>query len=109
MNRTTEFVLGLIGGIFGIFASIIAIFIGAFGEAFFNDSSVTNAGWFAILVSIAAIVGSVLVKSKAKVGGWIMVISGVVGFFTIGILYILSAILLLIGGLMGVFKKPKSA
>jgi hypothetical protein len=109
MKRTTEFVLGLIGGIFGIFSATAVLFIGSIGEAFFDDPSVTNHGWIAILASIAAIIGSVLVKSKAKAGGWTMVISALVGLYAVGFFYILSGILLLIGGLMGAFRKPKRA
>ncbi len=34
MKRTTEFVLGLIGGIFGVLCSFIPLLIGGMGAAF---------------------------------------------------------------------------
>ncbi|HLR04137.1 MAG TPA: DUF4064 domain-containing protein [Virgibacillus sp.] len=110
MNRTAEFVLGLIGGIFGIIAAIMAIFIGGIGEAFGAEGSggVTVAGWLAVLLSVLGIIGSTLVRSRAKVGGILMVIAAVGGFISIFMFYLLSGILLLIGGLMALFKQEVS-
>ncbi|WP_176112607.1 hypothetical protein [Bacillus mycoides] len=45
------------------------------------------------------IVGYVVVKKNAKVGG----------FICISIVYLLQGVLLLIGGLMGIFRKDKTA
>ncbi|EJQ43694.1 hypothetical protein IEQ_05022 [Bacillus cereus BAG6X1-2] len=44
MKRTTEFVLGLIGGIFGIIFSFIALMIGGMGAAFEADGANTIIG-----------------------------------------------------------------
>lgn len=110
MKRTTEFVLGLIGGIFGLFGSTTALFIGGL-DATFNstgESDIIGLGWLAILFSIVAIVGSVLVKSKVKLGGWLMIASAVGGVISVSFAYMIPAILLLIGGIMGVARKDKS-
>ncbi|MCU5446477.1 DUF4064 domain-containing protein [Bacillus cereus] len=111
MKRTTEFVLGLIGGIFGILCAFIALFIGGVASAMEAEGagSVIGLGWAAVALSILGIVGSVMVKSKAKVGGAMMTIAAIGGFICISFIYILPAVLLLIGGLMGIFRKEKVA
>lgn len=109
MKRTTEFILGLLGGIFGFIGAIIALFIGGVDAAFSNsgESEIIGLGWAAIFLSILGIVGSVVVKGKPKVGGIFMIISAVGGVIAISLFYLLSFILLLIAGLMGVFRKDK--
>ncbi|PGC80113.1 DUF4064 domain-containing protein [Bacillus toyonensis] len=91
MKRTTEFVLGLIGGIFGIICAFIALMIGGMGAAFEAEgaNTVIGLGWGAVGLSNLGIVGSVMVKSKAKVGGIMMTVAA-------------------IGGLMGIFRKDKA-
>lgn len=70
MKRTTEFVLGLIGGIFGILCAFIALFIGGVASAMEAEgaSNVIGLGWAAVALSILGIVGSVMVKSKSGRG-----------------------------------------
>ncbi|MES5957519.1 DUF4064 domain-containing protein [Bacillus fungorum] len=111
MKRTTEFVLGLIGGIFGIICAFIALMIGGMGAAFEADgaNTIIGLGWGAVGLSILGIVGSVMVKSKAKVGGIMMTVAAIGGFICISAIYLLPGVLLLIGGLMGIFRKDKAA
>lgn len=110
MKRTAEFVLGLIGGIFGILCAFIALFIGGLGSALEADgaNTVIGLGWGAVALSVLGIVGSVMVRSKAKVGGIMMTIAAIGGFICISLIYLLPGVLLLIGGLMGVFRKDKA-
>ncbi|EEK52352.1 DUF4064 domain-containing protein [Bacillus cereus ATCC 10876] len=110
MKRTAEFVLGLIGGIFGIICAFIALLIGGMGAAFEADgaNTVIGLGWGAVALSILGIVGSVMVRSKAKVGGIMMTVAAIGGFICISIIYLLPGVLLLIGGLMGIFRKDKA-
>lgn len=107
--RTTEFVLGLIGGIFGFIGAILALFIGGVDAAFSESgtSDVIGLGWMGFLFSVLAIVGSVVVRSKAKVGGILLLVSAVGGLISISMFYLVSAIMIGIAGLMGVFKKDK--
>ncbi len=109
MARTTEFVLGLIGGIFGFFAALIGLAIGGIGGAFgaSGASTVVTLGRVAILFSIVGIVGSVLVRGKPKWGGALMLVSGIGGVICISYLYISPLVLLLIAGLMGIFGKTE--
>ncbi|GAA0317495.1 DUF4064 domain-containing protein [Bacillus carboniphilus] len=110
MSRTTEFVLGLLGGIFGFFGAFFALFVGGI-DAAFNEagtSELTGLGFGGIIFSILGIIGSVRVKSKPKQGGIIMLIAAIGGLISISLAFLLSFILLLIAGLMGVFRKDKS-
>lgn len=111
MKRTAEFVLGLIGGIFGILCAFIALFIGGLGSALEADgaNTVIGLGWGAVGLSVLGIVGSVMVRSKAKVGGIMMTVAAIGGFICISLIYLLPGVLLLIGGLMGIFRKDKAA
>lgn len=110
MSRTTEFVLGLIGGIFGFLAAILALMFGGVDAAFSDDgtSEVIGLGWAAFLFSALAIVGSVVVKFKARLGGILLLVSAVGGLISISMFYLISAIMIGIAGLMGVFRKDKS-
>lgn len=49
-----------------------------------------------------------MVRSKAKVGGIMMTVAAIGGFICISIIYLLPGVLLLIGGLMGIFRKDKA-
>ncbi|PNK31273.1 DUF4064 domain-containing protein, partial [Bacillus thuringiensis] len=90
MKRTAEFVLGLIGGIFGILCAFIALFIGGLGSALEADgaNTVIGLGWGAVALSVLGIVGSVMVRSKAKVGGIMMTIAAIGGFICISLIYL---------------------
>lgn len=110
MNRTTEFVLGLIGGIFGIISALMALFIGSAGAAFgaSGASSISHLGIGALILSILGLVGGCIVKSKTKLGGIFMVVGAVGGVICVSAFYILPGILLIIGGLMALIKKNKA-
>jgi len=109
MVRTTEFVLGLLGGIFGFIAAVIALAIGGVGGALgaSGASTISTLAGVAILFAILGIVGSAIVKSKAKLGGTFMLVSAIGGLICISFFYLLSFVLLLIAGLMGLIKKDK--
>lgn len=109
MKRTTEFVLGLIGGIFGIFSGFIAMFIGGVDAAFNGHSDIIGLGVGAIVLSIIGIVGSVVVKGKAKLGGLFMTVAAIGGVICVSMFYILPGVLLIIAGLMGLLKKNKTS
>lgn len=101
-SRTTELVLGLLGGIFGFIGAIVAIGFGGLAGAFgaSGASDVVGAGFIAILFSIIGIIGAVTVKSKPKRSGTLMIISAFGGLICIFVAFLLPFILLLIGGIM---------
>jgi hypothetical protein len=106
-KRTTEFVLGLLGGIFGFIGALIALAVGGIGGALgaTGASTISTLGWLAILFSVLGIVGCVVVRNKPRLGGVFMLVSAIGGVISISFFYALSFILLLIAGLMGIFKK----
>ena len=109
-KRIIEFVLGLIGGIFGIIGPLIALAIGSFGTQVMHDASsatISYLGWLAIVFSILGIVGSVVVRHKPRLGGVFMLVSAIGGVISISFFYALSFVLLLIAGLMGLLMKDK--
>lgn len=111
MNRTAEFVLGLIGGIFGFIGAIMALFIGEVDAVFSTSgtSSITGLGWMAFLFSILAIIGAVQVRSNAKRGGIMLLVAAVGGFISISMFYLVPGILIVIAGIMGVSRKEEIA
>ncbi|MGE1008789.1 DUF4064 domain-containing protein [Bacillus cereus group sp. BfR-BA-01428] len=111
MKRRTGLVLGLSGGAFGILCAFIAVFIGGAASAMEAEatSNVIGLGWAVVALSMLDIVGSVMIKNKAQVGGAMMTIATIGEFICISFIYILSVVLLLIGGLMGIFRKEKVA
>lgn len=108
-KRTTEFVLGLIGGISGFIGGFIGLAVGELGTAFeaSGASTISSLAGVSFIFSILAIVGSIVVKHKAKLGGLLMLIAGIGGLVCISFYYILPFILLLIAGLKGLIKKDK--
>jgi Protein of unknown function (DUF4064) len=110
MKRTTEFVLGLIGGVFGILFSFAALFMGVIDSALnaSGTSSLSALGWSAVAMSTLGIVGSIVVKSKPKLGAAFMLIAAIGGTVSISMFYILPGILFLIAGIMGLVRKDKS-
>jgi hypothetical protein len=110
MKRTTEFVLGLIGGIFGATSAVIAMFIGGVDAAFSSTgtSDIIGLGILALILSILGIVGASIVKMKSVLGGIFMLIAAIGGIICISAFYILPGVLLGIAGLMGVIRKDKT-
>lgn len=116
MTNKFEFILGLIGGILGILFSSFAIFIGFIsdlgpimdsttGEIPTNTTMIL--GSISLIASILGIIGSILIKTKRTLGSLIMIISAIVGFLCISIVYILPGIFFLISSLMIIFRKTK--
>ncbi|GAW28947.1 DUF4064 domain-containing protein [Carboxydocella sp. ULO1] len=110
MSRTAELILGLLGGILGLIASFIALFIGGVGSAFNAQGAgtVVSLGWSAALLSILAIVGSVMVKSKPKTAGIMFLIASIGGVISISAFYIIPGILIFIAGIMALVRKDKN-
>ena len=99
-SRTIELVLGIIGAIFGLIGGVFAIMLSAFG-----GGEILALGISAIIASIVGIVGSVYVKTNAKTGGIILIISAVWLLISISAYGILGAVLLGIGGLLALIRK----
>ncbi|MBC1385596.1 DUF4064 domain-containing protein [Listeria innocua] len=127
--RKIEFILALIAGITGIIAGITGIASGGILAAFSGSEELSNAtsmtttdsevlvaaGGFAIIFSIIAlvlgialIVFAVLIKRNAKVFGILTLVVGAVGFFLVGLLWIVPGVLAIIAGIMCLARKVET-
>lgn len=108
MNRTSEFVLGLIGGILGACLAILMIF-GAYisstlvdFEQFsaINSNIILIEGILLLLLSGASILYSMpsRIQKNHVLSGVIHLITGILGFCLTFILWLLPGILLIISG-----------
>lgn len=115
-TRTLEFVLGLIGGLVGIVLSLLVVLgggaIASLGLGVGEDvvgGAIMLTGILAIVASVLGIVGSIVVRKKAVVGGIIMIIAAVGGFICLSTGYLIPAIILAVAGLLGIFRKVEAA
>ncbi|SFJ67867.1 hypothetical protein SAMN02799624_05444 [Paenibacillus sp. UNC496MF] len=99
--------MGIIGGIFGIIASIIAMMVGGIGSAFAADGAnqIVALGFVAMLFSILGIIGGAISRSKKKLAGTFLLVSGIGGFICISLFFTISGILFIVAGLMGLLSK----
>lgn len=107
--RIAALVLGILGGVIGLFMSGGALFIGGVGAAVgaAGASTVIGGGWAALALSILGIVGGALAIAKPKLAGWFMVIAAVGGFIAVFLAFIVAGPLLLIGGILALVSKDK--
>lgn len=100
--RTAAMVLGIIGGVFGILAGLLAMVVGGAGAALNAEGggTVTGLGFAAVFIAVAAIVGAAL-ANKSPMASWILLLlTGIAGFIAVSAFWIISGILLLVGALL---------
>lgn len=96
-------IIGLIAGIFGVFAALVTLSVGGLGSAFnANDAStVVNLGWGGVGFSFLAIVlGAVAIGSRGRLSGVLMILCALFGAVLGGSLVAICMILTLIGGIL---------
>lgn len=108
--RVAALILGVLGGVIGLFMAGGALVIGGVGAAVGAQgaSTVIGGGWLALALSILGIIGGALAMAKPKLAGWFMVIAAVGGFISVFMAYIVAAPLLLIGGILALVSKGKA-
>ncbi|MBC1490479.1 DUF4064 domain-containing protein [Listeria booriae] len=115
MSRTVELVLGLIGSIVGLVAGFwivgygdnISDYIQTF--TYLNGAlgdEIATLGWVTVVASALALIASLLIKKNPRGWGVLLVLIGILMFFVIGQAWIISGILLILAGLMGIFRVP---
>jgi hypothetical protein len=109
-ERTTEFVLGLIGGLCGFFGAVLALIIGGIMGLLeiAGASDISNLAYMAIFFAGLGILGSAFVKDKPILGGILMIISALGGVTFISFYYVLAFFLLMGAGLLGFIKKSSA-
>ncbi len=100
MGRTSELVLGVSGGIFGILTGIFVVVVGGMGSVFgiMDAELVITLGFAAVLFGVVGIIGGAIVNKNNKIGGSIMVLSGILGFIAVSLFWIVAGVLLVLGG-----------
>jgi RNA polymerase subunit RPABC4/transcription elongation factor Spt4 len=101
-SRTGEMVLGIIGGLIGIIVGVFAISVGGLAGAFGNPdaSLVVGGGFGALLLGVIGIVGGAIANKNNKYGGYLMLISGLLGFIAVSAFWLISGLMLILGGIL---------
>lgn len=104
---TPEFILGLLGGIFGFVASLLILGIGSLGTAFGAEGASTAVwmGIVALILSILGIIGAAKINQNPRGAGQIMILDGVIGLLFLSFLFWLPALLILLGGIVAYRKE----
>lgn len=115
MSRTAELVLGLIGSIVGLVAGFWIIAYGndvtdyiqtfTYLSGAFGDS-ITTLGWITVIASALALIATLLIKKSPRGWGVVLTLIGIVMFFVVGQIWIISGILIILAGLMALFRVP---
>lgn len=105
--RIASFVLGLIGGIFGLFSAVSAMFVGGLGAAFEADGAklVAGLGFAAIFMAILLIVGASLVMGRKKSGRWLLLAGTAGGAVAVSAFWIVPGILGLVATVLAFFHR----
>ena len=105
--RTAALVLGIIGGVFGIIAGLLAMLVGGAGAAFdaADSGTVIGLGFAAVFIGVVAIVGGALAPGYPKVAAALQLFACVAGFIAVSLFWIFSGILLLIGAGLAFFGR----
>ena len=94
--------LAIIGAVFGLIGAVFALGIGSLGSAFGagGANSALKGGLIDILASIVGLVGGILIFSKPKVGGWMLIGSAIAGFVATFIAFLIPFVLFLVSGII---------
>jgi len=107
--KIAALILGLIGGIAGIFGAIFAFGVSGVGTVVGAEDagSLAGNGIAALIASLLGIVGGAIAIAKPKIAGIFMIIAGVGGLIAVFVAYIIAAPLLVIGGILALVASKK--
>ena len=92
MEKGSAFVLGMFGGVLGLFGASSVFFI-------VGSQQIFEFGWLSVLAGIIGLAGAGMIKNSKKISGVLMLSSAFMGTFSIGSFYILGAMLSGMAGL----------
>lgn len=96
-------ILGLIGGLFGVFAALFTLFFGGVASAFHASgaSTVVGLGWGGLAFSFLTIIlGAVSLGATSKWPGAMLIASSILGAVLGGTVVAICMILALVGGIL---------
>ncbi|WP_239256500.1 DUF4064 domain-containing protein [Listeria ilorinensis] len=114
-SRKPEVIIGLIGSIIAIGVGIWIISYGDSLSAYIQTftylpgnlgGEVAQLGWITLIVGIVALLSVVFIKKAPRGFGILLTLIGILMFFLLGTLWIVSGVLLTLTGLMGIFRQP---
>jgi hypothetical protein len=100
--RIAALILGVVGGVFGLIAALLALGIGGIGSATGQQGGgqIIGLGWSAFAFCILGFLGSGLAMGKPKLGAVLLLVAGLGFFISISWFAIITAPLFLIAALL---------
>lgn len=105
-------ILGLIGGIFAVVAALVTLFLGGVGGALgaHGANQVIGLGFLGLLAAFLAIIfGAVVLGTRSRVPGVLLLASGALGMAKGGMAVALCMALVLVGGILAVLGSKGAA
>ena len=104
-------IIGIIAGVFGIFAAFSTLLLGGVGAAFDAEGGdlVIALGWGGVIFSFLTIIfGALSISATSKVNGILLIISSILGMVLGGSFVAIFMLLALIGGILAVIGASKN-
>jgi hypothetical protein len=102
---TAATILGLIGGIIGLFMAGVALVFGGIAAIVDPNTAtyqyVVFGGWTALAASAVGIVGASLSKPRPRLGALLMFLAALAGTIGVSLAYVIAGPLLLTGAILG--------
>ncbi|SCC93604.1 membrane hypothetical protein [Thiomonas sp. X19] len=106
-------ILGIIGGVFGVFAALVTLFIGGVGGAFqaSGAGTIIGLGWGGLAFSFLSIIfGAVSLGARSRTVGVLLTLSALGGAILGGTMVAICMVLALVGGVLATLgTKPEPA
>lgn len=99
-SRTIELIIGCIGGFIGLISCSLFLLIGSFGS-----TGTWTLGTIAMVGSLLGLISSVYVLYNNQVAGILLIISTILVIIGAPIVGVVSALFLLIAGILALFRK----
>ena len=96
--------LGMVGGILGFIMGFVTLIASGIGALLHITGSVElfHSSWVAMLLGVVGIIGAVVNRGEALIGGVTMMVAGSLGVSLVGGFYLIPSIILLIAGLVSI-------
>lgn len=105
MSRKTESDLGVIGGAVGIIIGALSFIVsGILSLVHFRFESGIVTSLVAIVIGFVAIFSAGVVRKDRLMGGVLLVIVAILGFELVGGIYVISSIIVLVAGIIGLVE-----